>query len=282
MAMPRLFSYVSAAFKWHWNLLAMGAGLILAVLSGRPDMVLPLLAALELGYLGVLSTHPHFRKVIDLRDRQRETVSGPDPTALMEKIADAIKPEAWHRFEVLRERCGTLDKLARQFRGGQSSVAPDVTGMQAESLERLLWMFLKLLYSRDALHRFVRTVERKSLTDEVSLSETQLASVRERQGDPKVVRSIEDKLDTLRQRLANYDQAAANLEFLDLELDRIEQKVSVISEMSLSSRDTADIAAQVDGIAAGVAATEEVMRRLDVAPVFEHEAPPRLLERETN
>lgn len=272
-------AYVSAAFQWHWNLLAIGTGLALAFLSGKPDVVLPLLGAAELGYLGLVSTHPHFRKVVDLS--RRTSRADQDSQALMEQIASSIKPDAWHRFETLRARCAALDKLARQFRGGQSGQSAAVTDMQAESLERLLWMFLKLLYSRDALHRFMQTLNRDAIQREIAQSEKRFEAVRQRQSDQKFARSLEDKLETLRQRLANYDRAAANLEFLNLELDRIEQKVNAISEMSLNARDTGDIAAQVDGIAAGVAATEEVMRKLDVAPVFDSEAVPRLLERET-
>ena len=276
-----VLTYVSAAFRWHWNLLAVGAGAVFALMSGRPDVVLPLLAAAEVAYLGFLSSHPHFRKVIDLRAQQAPPVPSVDSEALMEKMRTAIKAEAWQRFDRLRERCLTLEGLARQLHRGRTNADSAVTDLQTDSLERLLWMFLKLLYSQDALGRFVRTIDRDALLRDTENAQKQLADAKERQRDPKFTRSLEDRLETLHQRLANLDESMANLEFLGLELDRIEQKINAIGEMALNARDTADIAAQVDGIAAGVAATEEVMRKIDVAAVFENEAPPRLLARQT-
>jgi hypothetical protein len=62
-----------------------------------------------------------------------------------------------------------------------------------------------------------------------------------------------------------------------VELDRIEQKVNAIGEMAMSARDASDISAQVDGIAAGVSATEEAIRGLDVAPALQREEAPRFL-----
>ena len=41
--------------------------------------------------------------------------------------------------------------------------------------------------------------------------------------------------------------------------------------------DASDISAQVDGIAAGVSATEEALRGLDVAPALQREEAPRFL-----
>ncbi len=266
--------YVKAAFLWHWNLLAVGAGTALAVLSGRPDVILPLLAAAEIGYLGLLSTHPRFRKAVDVRPDKSESINH---TALLNQIQAVLKPDAWARFEQLRERCLNLDRLARQFRGPQPVDASPASELQTASLERLLWMFLKLLYSLDALSRFLRGTNRSELLKQLEAGEKQLETVKANPRSEKFVRSLEDKLQTLRQRLANYDHAVENREFLAVELDRIEQKVNAISEMAINARDASDISAQVDGIAEGISATEEAMRTLDVAPVLQREQPPPLL-----
>jgi len=268
--------YLKAAFLWRWNLLAAGAGVIFALLSGRPDLVLPLIGAGEIIYLGLLTTNERFRKAIDARAFMR--MPQPDQKELLTQIQSVVKPEAWARFDRLRERCLTLSKISEQFRGPQAAGSPVVTDLQTSSLERLLWIFLKLLYSQDALRRFLNTTDRDGLVQEIEATEKALESAEEKARGEKLISSLKDKLETLGQRLENYDRAAENREFLAIEIDRIEQKVNAIGEMALNSRDAADISAQVNGIAEGVSATEEAMRSLEVAPVLQREEVPRLLD----
>lgn len=267
--------YLRAAFVWRWNLLAFGAGIATALLSGHPDAVFALVAAAEIGYLGMLSTHPRFRKAIDARPAPKTTSA--NHAQLLNQIRAALRPEVWERFETLRDRCLGLDRLARQFRGPEASQSNVASEIQTSSLERLLWMFLKLLYSVDALNRFLRGTDREELVQGVAIGEKELETARSSQRNEKLLKSLEDKVETLRQRLANYDRAAENREFLTAELDRIEQKVNAIGEMSISAHDAADFSSQVDGITDGIAATEEAIRTLDVAPMLERGEPPPLL-----
>ena len=52
------------AFKWHWNLLALGAGVVIGLLSDSPDIILPMVAASELAYIGFLGLNPRFQNVL--------------------------------------------------------------------------------------------------------------------------------------------------------------------------------------------------------------------------
>jgi hypothetical protein len=152
--------------------------------------------------------------------------------------------------------------------------------MQTESLERLLWMFLKLIYSQDALQRFLQGTDRKQLEEQIQDAEAELKEATSNGKSDKLLRSLEDKLQTLKQRLTNYQRAEENRDLLTAEIDRIEQKVNVISELSISARDPADFSAQVDGIAEGVSVTEETIRRLDVPPLLENEKAPKFLSQQ--
>ncbi len=268
--------YVKAAFLWHWNLLAVGAGVVLAVLSRRTDVVLPLLGAGELLYLGLLTTRPRFQKAIDARRLGGELSPQTDPK-ILDKIQDQLQPEDWARFENLRKRCLALSRIAEQIRGPQNADTTRVQDMQTESLERLLWMFLKLLYSQDALKRFLLATNRNQIQIQIAACDKELQEATSNKRSDKLLRSLEDKLDTLKQRLSNFDRAEENRQILTAEIDRIEQKVNAISELSVSSRDPADVSAQVDGIAEGVSVTEEAIRKLDVPPLFETETAPRFL-----
>ena len=59
-----LTASLKRAFTWHWHLLGLGAGAAVAVLSGAPLVILPFLAAAELGYLGFLGLNPRFQNVL--------------------------------------------------------------------------------------------------------------------------------------------------------------------------------------------------------------------------
>ncbi len=270
-----LMRYTRAAFFWRWNVLAFGAAVVMGMLSGQPDVVLPLATAAELTYLGLLTANPRFRKAIDAQNVTRK--GAVDQKEVMAKIREALDDSAWERFERLRMRCLSLDAIGKQFSGPTALDNPTVSNIQTGSLERLLWMFLKLLYSQDALDRFLETTDRDGLVRAISNTEKDLKSAQDQQRNEKFISSIQDKLDTLKQRLTNYDRAQENRDFLAVEIDRIEQKVNAISEMGLNARDPADFSAQVDGIAAGVSATEEAIKSLNVAPVFEREEAPPLL-----
>jgi hypothetical protein len=268
--------YIKTAFLWHWNLLAVGAGASLAILSGKPDMIIPLVMAGELLYLGMLATRPRFQKAVDAKLAFSDT-STADDLKLMQQIRTQLKPEAWARFEGLRERCLSLDRLAEQIRGPQAGKSTEVQDLQTESLERLLWMFLKLIYSEDALDRFLRGTNRNQLQVQITAAEKDLSTAKSGNRSDKLQRSIEDKLQTLKQRLTNLERADENRELLRAEIDRIEQKVNAISEMSISGRDPADVSAQVDGIADGVSVTEEAIKKLDMPTLFQRESAPKLL-----
>ena len=75
-----LWTYLKAAFSWRWNLLGVGAAVVFSFLSGLPDVVLPLVGAVELAYLGLLSTNPRFRKSVDARGLTSASLAQRGPT----------------------------------------------------------------------------------------------------------------------------------------------------------------------------------------------------------
>ncbi|MDB4657701.1 hypothetical protein OAK81_01640 [Verrucomicrobiales bacterium] len=107
--MEKFGTHLTRAFKWHWNLLALGAGVAVAFLSGHPDVFSPVIMALEMGYLGFLGTNQHFQNVLrgnEIIEEQKEAQA----TAVSEKqrqLAEYLKflsPEDRARFDATRER----------------------------------------------------------------------------------------------------------------------------------------------------------------------------------
>jgi hypothetical protein len=273
-----MMTYLMAAFLWRWNLLAFGAGVAFSLLSPSPSMFFPLVAAAEIAYLGLLAPHPKFQKAVDAR--RHGIAEEVNVRQVMDQIRKVLKRQAWERFERLRDRCKQLNHLAVQFRGPDAKQDPALSDLQSSSLERLLWLFLKLLYSQDALEGFLNSTDRTEIQRQIEVNEKSLELARSKGRSEKLLTALEDKLAILRQRLENYDHAKDNCDLLAIELDRIEQKVHAIGEMMLNSRNTGDIGAQVDGIAEGVSVTEEALRGLDITPVLSQEQAPKFLSEE--
>ncbi|MFH1140067.1 MAG: hypothetical protein V1816_28630 [Pseudomonadota bacterium] len=262
---------LAAAFLWRWNILALGAGLALAFIFGRPDVFVPLLAALEILFLCLLSTRPRFRAAVEAEAGRR---AFPETDQRLQRMLAVLPKSDVRRFDAIRERCEALNRLGRQLRGLDPDEAGRIEEMQIESLNRLMWMFLKLLYSGNALDRFLDGVGRPTLVRDLEQTQKDLEEARRDNDAGDLARSQEDKLKTIEARLANYDRTAENSRLIKAELERIEQKINAVGEMFLSRRDGADISAEVDGISESITASAEALQTLDVMPEIKRDQSP--------
>ena len=87
-------------------------------------------------------------------------------------------------------------------------------------------------------------------------------------------------MDTIEQRLANYQEAEGNLELVRAELDKTEQKIAHICEVGMTSRDGSEFSHQIKGIADGVSISEKALSDLDVSDIFDEQTGPAFIEGE--
>src|SRR2546422_5533814 len=73
-----MLEYLNHAFVARWNLLLCGGAAVAALLSPWPDVLLPLIAAGEMIYLGGVISMPRFREAVDaaIADRARVALGG--------------------------------------------------------------------------------------------------------------------------------------------------------------------------------------------------------------
>jgi hypothetical protein len=106
MAEPKragLLRYLKEAFVFRWNLLVLGGAGAAALLSGQFDTLMPLVAAIELLYLGGLSSLPRFQAAIDARAHAEAAGRLPGQPA-------QAAPEAGHGA---RGSCGCARAVSR-------------------------------------------------------------------------------------------------------------------------------------------------------------------------
>ena len=260
--------YLKKAFLFHWNLLAVGAGATVGLLSGRPDVVLPLLGACEMIYLASLSAHPRFQAAVDAELHQSAKISeSAEVSQRATRILGSLPRADRERFLRLRERCLQMRSLSARVKGAQlEGEGAFVNDAHVAAINRLLWITLKLLYSKNALETFFESVDEKALAGEKGAVQARLdalgAPEKDSPGQVKVRKSLEDTLGTIDERLKNYQRARENHEFIQVELDRLYAKVAGLAEMGISRQDPNALSIEVDSLSASAKQTELAMSEL--------------------
>ncbi len=274
-----LAASLQRAFTWHWHLLGLGAGVTVAILSGAPMIVLPFLAAAELGYLGFLGLNPRFQNV--LKGQKKSPPPLPvDPRLRFRQLMDFLSPADAERFDSLRQRCTALVNLRSSMSAKEG--APGVDNFRSESLDRMLWLFLKLLHQRTGLEKFLGATRREAIEAELHSAEEQLATARERDKtaglpESRLATSISDRLNTIRERLENHHQAADSLEHVGAEIDKTEQQITHLCEVGMTTSDTAGLSVQIDTISQSLQSSEKIFSQASFSQIYDDEPAPPLL-----
>jgi len=270
-----IVEYVKRAFLYRWNLLLFLGASAGAALSPWPDALLPLLAAAEVTYLGMLVSQQKFRDAIDAQvhkeaEEPKVVQAGQSLVALL----NSLSIESRRRFEALRARCLEMKAIARGVAGQSTSPTEDLS---TPALDRLLWIFLQLLVSQQGLDRFLYSTNIAEIRARIDEANKKLISSSQ---DERFKRSLQDSISAQELRLQNYKKAGENAEYVRLELDRIEAKIQVLAESSVNRQDPDALSSQIEGVAESVQSTEKAIRELHqiTGLVDQMQEPPAILD----
>ena len=262
-----LGKYIKKAFLYQWNLLVFLGGMGFAVLSGHPDVAVPLVLAAETAYLGFIGAHPRFQRFVDAEEHKTARMQA-DAEAV-ERLKKSLPPAQLHRFQALRDRCLALRQIAEQLReptGADSLRSLDE--LQLSDLDRLLWIYLRMLYTQHMLERFFESTSGDQIQAEIRRLE---GRIRHLEKEPvsanraRIRQSLEANLDTCRSRLSNLAKAHENNELLQAEIENLETKIQSITELAINRGDAAAITGQVEQITQGLIRTEQTINDLGFA-----------------
>jgi hypothetical protein len=276
--------YLKEAFFFRWNLLFFLGGAAAAALTPLAPVLLPLVGAAELTYLAGLISVPRFRAAIDAKvhaaGQAASAKPGPltPPVSLVSMLA-GLPPESRSRFERLHTRCVEMRGIAAGVRGSAAEQAGSAEEIRTPGLDRLLWLFLRLLLSKAALDRFLRTMNEQEITSRLEEVRKQLVGAQESK-DERVIRSLQDSIAMGELRLDNFGRARKNAECVSIELDRIEGKIQALAEMAVNRQDPDFLSSQVDSAAESMRQTEKAVSELQhLTGLGEQlEEPPAILE----
>jgi hypothetical protein len=276
--------YLREAFLFRWNVLFFLGGMAAAALTPFAGVLLPLVAAGEVTYLAGLVSIPRFRAAIDAkvhaanRPASSTSVAPPPPTSLIAMLG-GLPAEARTRFERLHARCLEMRGIAAGVRGAAGTQGGSAEEIRTPGLDRLLWLFLRLLLSKTALDRFLQTMNEQEISTRLAELRKNLATA-QGSGDERIVRSLQDSIAMSELRLDNYGRAKKNAEFVSIELDRIEGKIQALAEMAVNRQDPDFLSSQVDSAAESMRQTEKAVSELQhlTGLADQLEEPPPILE----
>jgi hypothetical protein len=241
-----------------------------ALLLPDPLLFATLVLAAEVAYLSLLGTHPKFQKYVDAQAAANErTQKSQSSQQALQQIMQLLPPPALARFEKLRSQCLELRQIASDLAHSRTAeIGAPLESLQLAGLDRLLWIFLRLLFTEYSLSKFLERTNLRLIKQEINTTEQRLRQVAPDDPSPhaqKIRRTLEDSLQTCKDRLANYEKAKANHELVQLEIDRLEHKIKSLAELSVNRQEPDFISGQVDQVTGSMLETEKTMNELQFA-----------------
>ena len=280
--------YLETAFLNRWNLLVFLGSMGFSLLSGRADMLVPLVLAGEIAYVGLLGSHPKFQAYVDAQAAKAERAQGSQASQqALANILRKLPKDLLQRFQTLRAQCVELRRIALELqRPGMNSDDVPLDQFQLAGLDRLLWIHLRLLYTQYALTQFLQKTPSDPIEQDIQKLQEQIAKLPAQPADPsgqRIRAALEDNLGTSRNRLANLNKARDTYRLIQVEIDRLENKIRSLSEMAVNRQEPEFITSEVDHVASSLLDTERTMNELQFATGLNStdNEPPELIRAKT-
>ncbi|MCH9650440.1 MAG: hypothetical protein K0U98_19560 [Deltaproteobacteria bacterium] len=251
--------YLKAAFfrRWQVPLLgplpvnAMGLAAFAVLGIANPGFWF-LGAAAEAGYLLYLSGSSRFQKLIQ---GERLLVGKKEYEKKLARVVSRLSTPAQERYHRLLDQCRAVMGISETL---EEESLDSVKSMRTGGLNQLLWIFLRLLTSREVIVQNMSRVNRNNLVAEVEKSEKQLE---EAGPESPLSRAFQGTLEIQRKRLENFDHAQESRQVIEAELSRIEQQVVLIREEAAVAGKSAFLSDRLDSVSTALTETNRWMEQ---------------------
>jgi hypothetical protein len=208
----------------------------------------------EFAYLGWLGTHPRFQKLVSggrLLDERRRW------QAKLYELIRQLSPEDQQHYRALEARCQEI--LEQQSHGTALSPGLDEQG---EGLGRLVWIYLRLLLTRESIRKIIR--ESSGSPEQAAQLKERIDKLREQLQQPSVGedlrKSLTAQVEILQQRQEKKREAGEKLAFLDAELTRIQEQAELLREQAVLSTDPEVVSQRIDQVTTTLGGTNQWIR----------------------
>ncbi len=194
------------------------------------------------------SSSARFQKLVDA---ERIAARAEGAEVKMQRAYERLQQASQSRYRALVIQCREILGLGAVFDEAKA------TDFRAGNLNQMLWLFLRLLASRESIEDTLARVERRQLEAGIDSLRARVAGVADQEG--ALARSLKATLEIQEKRLVNLDTATNNLAVIDAELDRIEQQVRLVREESAVSGSPEALSARLDSVSSTLSETSRWM-----------------------
>ncbi len=209
-------------------------------------------AAAELAYLIGLSSSTRFQKLIR---GERLSSAKQSWEADMQQAVDRLSPISRDRYLRLLDQCRQVVGVSERLEGDDLG---SVRKVRMGGLNQMLWIFLRLLASKEVLEQNLIRVNRQVLEQDIESLE---GRVQETEPNSALFRSLGGTLEIQKKRLDNLDRAKESHTVIEAELDRIEHHVVLIREEAAVTGKAEILSDRLDSVSGALAETNRWMEQ---------------------
>lgn len=205
--------------------------------------------AYEAGYLLCLPGNERFQKVIQGRTLQK---TKHQVNQQKDALFYSLDKEARKRFSKLSEKAKHILETSKK-----TSSNIGLGDLKSVNLSQLLWIFLKLLASRQRIDGILsQETLHSELEEEIKTLSKRIA---ETSDSGPMKRSLQGTLEIQQRRLENLTKASESKRVIEAELDRIEKQVTMLAEELAISGDPSHFSMRLDGVMQSLQETSKWM-----------------------
>ena len=218
----------------------------------------------------MLGTHSKFQRAVDAQDAAVDRHNNSQTAnVVLRQIMKQLPSPFLSRYEKLRSKCQELRKIADDLQQSGTLETGQTPGTSPSAgLDRLMWIYLRLMFTQFSLGRFIEQTSRDRIASDIEQAQKRLGEIAATDDSPhaqKMRRTLQDNVQTCEERLANFERAQANFEFVGHEINRLENKIQSLAELGVNRQDPDFMTSQVDSVASTLLDTERTMNELNFA-----------------
>jgi hypothetical protein len=243
-------NYVKAAFRWQYNLIALGGAVAFALVSGTA-LPLILAAGLELMYLATIPQNTRFRRLVRSWHFAEEQVKQ------QQKLSDMLRslpPEMQSRYIHCAQVCGAIRANFRQLSSQSQMFLEQIDS----SLQGLLTGYARLLVALSEQVQYVKSTGQDEIKREIASLQRTLPT------EPQRVQEINQKrIEILNKRLEKFEKITENRKVVDAQCAAVEDVLMLVRDQSLTMRDPQQVSDRLDSLVHDVEQTEQTVQQVE-------------------